>query len=119
MRSFSYILSALAVISLAYWAYYENYRTQAVISHAEHLEAQYATARQRLRVLNAEWAYLNRPARLRELADINFDHLGLIPLEAQQFGRIDQVAYPPEEDLLIDFANSVEVSNQPDEEPYP
>lgn len=119
MRSFFYILSALAVIGLAYWAYHENYRTQAAISHAEQLERQYATARQRLRVLNAEWAYLNRPARLRELADINFDRLGLMPLEAQQFGRIDEVSYPPEPDLYIDFSESIEASNQLDEEPFP
>ena len=116
MRSFFYVISALAVIGLAYWAYHENYRTQAAISHAERLESQIATARQRLRVLNAEWAYLNRPSRLRELADINFDRLGLMPLEAQQFGRIDDVDYPPETDLRIDFSGSIEVSNQPVEE---
>ncbi len=116
MRSIFYVLSALAVIGLAYWAYHENYRTQAAISHAERLEGQIATARQRLRVLNAEWAYLNRPARLRELADINFNRLQLMPLEAQQFGRIDQVDYPPEVDLRFDFSGSVAVTNQPDEE---
>ncbi len=116
MRSLFYVFSALAVIGLAYWAYHENYRTQAAISHAERLEGRIATARQRLRVLNAEWAYLNRPQRLRELADINFDRLGLMPLEAEQFGRIDQVQYPPETDLRIDFSNSVEVSSDNDGE---
>jgi len=112
MRSLFYVLSALAVIGLAYWAYHENYRTQAAISHAERLEGQIATSRQRLRVLNAEWAYLNRPSRLRELADINFERLQLMPLEAQQFGRVDQVDYPPEVDLRLDFTDSVSVSNQ-------
>ncbi len=111
MRSFFYILSALAVIGLAYWAYHENYSTQAAISHAERLENRISIARQRLRVLNAEWAYLNRPSRLRELADINFDRLGLMPLEADQFGRIDEVEYPPEVDLRIDLSNSVELSS--------
>lgn len=114
MRSFFYVLSALAVIGLAYWAYHENYRTQAAIGRAERLEDQISIARQRLRVLNAEWAYLNRPSRLRELADINFDRLGLMPLEAEQFGRIDEVGYPPEEDLRVDFADGIEVSEQPD-----
>ncbi|MEI4260327.1 cell division protein FtsL [Roseovarius sp. D0-M9] len=116
MRSLFFVFSALAVIGLAYWAYYENYRTQAAISHAERLEDQISTARQRLRVLNAEWAYLNRPSRLRELADLNFDRLRLMPLDAQQFGRIDDVDYPPEEDLRMDLSGLVAVTNQSSEE---
>ncbi len=119
MRSILYVFSALAVIGLAYWAYSENYRTQAAISHAERLENRISIARQRLRVLNAEWAYLNRPQRLRELADINFDRLGLMPLEAEQFGRVEQVGYPPEVDLRIDFSESVEVSSDNDAELLP
>ncbi|MBZ8118889.1 cell division protein FtsL [Roseovarius sp. LXJ103] len=116
MRSLFYMASFLAVIGLAYWAYYENYRTQAAIAHAETLERQIADNRQRLRVLNAEWAYQNRPDRLRELAEINFDRLGLVPLKASQFGRVDQVPYPPSElEGLIDLSKSVDVSSE--EEP--
>ncbi|UXX84192.1 cell division protein FtsL [Roseovarius pelagicus] len=111
MRSLFYVLSAMAVIGLAYWAYHENYRTQDAHAQAEALEDQIAIARQRLRVLNAEWAYLNRPSRLRELADINFERLGLMPLQPYQFGRIDQVAFPPAELPLV-FDKSIDVSDQ-------
>ncbi|WP_206019230.1 cell division protein FtsL [Roseovarius spongiae] len=116
MRGFLYVMSALAVIALAYWAYHENYRTQHAQAKAEALENRIALARQRLRVLNAEWAYLNRPDRLRELAEINFGRLRLMPLQPYQFGRIDQVAYPPVETPMV-FNNPVEVSEQPEEQP--
>ena len=113
MRSLFYVLTALAVIGLAFWAYRENYRTQEAQSKAEQIQREISNARQRLRVLNAEWAYLNRPERLRDLAEINFDKLGLLPLRPDQFGKIDQVAYPSEEPLPI--TNSVDVSNMEQE----
>jgi len=109
MRSLYFVLTALAVIGLAFWAYRENYETQESLAEAEDLQTQISNARQRLRVLNAEWAYLNRPDRLRELADINFDRLGLLPLQPNQFGRIDQVAYPPD-DTLLPILDPIDVS---------
>lgn len=94
MRSLFYLFTALFVIGLAFWAYHENYKTQEAQARAEKLQREIGLKRQRLRMLRAEWAYLNRPERLRELAEINFDRLGLLPLQPYQFGRIDQVAYP-------------------------
>lgn len=107
MRGCLFVLSALLVIGLAFWAYRENYDTQAAQARAAALHGEIASARERLQMLNAEWAYLNRPDRLRDLAQINFDRLGLLPLRADQFGRIDQVAYPPVDPLPI--VNPVEL----------
>lgn len=107
MRSFFYVMTALTVIGLAFWAYRENYETQEALNEAETLQREISEARQRLRVLNAEWAYLNRPDRLRDLAEINFDNLGLLPLQPYQFGKVDQVAYPPED--LLPITNPVDV----------
>ena len=102
MRSLLYVLTFLAVIAAAFWAYHENYKTQAALNEAEELRRDIRDARARLAVLNAEWAYLNRPDRLRDLAELNFDRLGLMPLLPEQFGRVDQVAYPaPEMSLPI------------------
>lgn len=101
MRSLLYVFSALGVIALAFWAYHENYTTQEAQARAEKLQYQIALTRQRLRMLRAEWAYLNRPDRLRALTDLNFDRLGLLPLQPHQFGMIDQISYPPEPDLPI------------------
>lgn len=116
MRSLFVILTAIAVIALAFWAYRENYETQAAQSKAQKVQRDISDARQRLRVLNAEWAYLNRPQRLRDLADLNFDKLGLLPLRPEQFGKIDQVVYPrPDPDRFLPITNSIEVSNMEDQ----
>ena len=109
MRSVFCALTALAVIGLAFWAYRENYRTQEAQNHAQILQSQIGEARQRLRVLNAEWAYLNRPSRLMDLVEINYDKLGLLPLQPYQFGKIDQVAYPAPP--LLPITDPVDVSS--------
>lgn len=101
MRGLLYVLGTLGVIALAFWAYRENYTTQEAQARAEWLQREIATERQTLRMLRAEWAYLNRPERLRALAELNFDRLGLLPLQPGQLGMIDQVAYPPRDPLEI------------------
>lgn len=95
MRSILYVTSALVVIGLAFWAYTENYRTQAAISQVRTLHADIGAAHERLAVLRAEWAYLNRPDRLRDLAELNFERLGLLPIMPDSFGRIERIAFPP------------------------
>lgn len=113
MRSFLYLISGFIVMSLAYWAYNENYTTQASLGEVRDLHRQIGTAHERLNILEAEWAYLNRPDRLRDLAELNFDRLGLLPLMPDAFGRVDQVTYPRDvpDGLVFDLRNSVEVSS--------
>lgn len=97
MRNFLLLLSVTAIMGLAFWAYRENYSTQAEVGQLRDLQAEVGQLKESLGVLNAEWAYLNRPDRLRELADINFGRLGLLPLTPDQFGEVAQVSYPAAE----------------------
>ena len=94
MRGVFYVLAALAVIGLAFWAYQENYKTQAAIAEVRDLHGEIGAAHERLSMLRAEWAYLNRPDRLADLAELNFDRLGLLPLMPDAFGAVDQIIYP-------------------------
>jgi hypothetical protein len=110
MKNLLYVLSFAAVIALAFWAYEENYQTQQVLDETEDLEADIGRARARLAVLRAEWAYLNRPDRLRELTELNFSPLGLLPLRPDQFGKADQVEYPAPKAPRIDYNAPVDVS---------
>ena len=95
MRSLFFIVAAALVMGLAFWAYHENYRTQAALRDVTRLQSEVAELRATLGTLRAEWAYLNRPERLSDLAELNFERLGLLPLEARQFGDVEQVAFPP------------------------
>jgi hypothetical protein len=115
MRSIAYVLAAFAVFGLAFWAYRENYATQRTLSETRQLQREIGAAQVRLSVLRAEWAYLNRPDRLRELADINFDRLGLLPLRPDQFGRVDEVSYPMVD--LLPVMNAIELSAAAAEDP--
>jgi hypothetical protein len=117
MRTVLYILTSLAVVGLAFWAYRENYATQLALKETEQLHIEIREAHERLTVLKAEWAYLNRPDRLRELAELNFERLQLLPLRPDQFGLVDQVAFPPPPELPV--TDPVEVSSLNEGETQP
>ncbi|KPQ06742.1 MAG: Shugoshin N-terminal coiled-coil region [Rhodobacteraceae bacterium HLUCCA12] len=95
MRSLFYAASLLAVMALAVWAYNENHKTQQSQARVAELRREIVSLREAIGVQRAEWAYLNRPDRLRDLVDMNFSRLALLPMTGAQFGRIDEIAYPP------------------------
>lgn len=95
MRSILYLVIAMIVMSLAFWAYRENYRTQDALNQMERVQRDIAGLREQLVVLRAEWAYLNRPARLRELVALNAGKLNLKPINSGQFVDSAKITYPP------------------------
>ena len=115
MRALIYLLTFSAVIASGFWAYRENYATQQALKDVARLNSDIADLREALSIQRAEWAYLNRPDRLRELSTINFDRLGLLPLEPEQFGQASQVSYPAPK--LPEISQPVDVIG--DQEPFP
>ena len=107
MRGIVYVLATLGVIALAFWAYRETHQTQRAEAEMRALQAEVAALREAIAVQRAEWAYLNRPDRLRALVALNFDQLVLLPIRPEQFGDPEQVAYPPPE-LPAPLSGSVE-----------
>ena len=101
MRPVLYLLSFIAVLGLAFWAYRENYATQHQLKDMAAVQDEIASLRDEIAMQKAEWAYLNRPDRLRDLAAMNFDRLGLMPIEPLQLGSAEQVAMPPPPALVI------------------
>ncbi|MEM1431161.1 MAG: cell division protein FtsL [Pseudomonadota bacterium] len=117
MRGFVLVPAIGAVMGLAFWAYQENYTTQAAQSDAEALSREIGALRERLALLDAEWAYLNRPSRLAELTELNFDRIGLQPFAPSQFGSVDQVAFPPDPtELIVDGIIEARGELRPDQE---
>lgn len=109
MRPVIYVLSFIAVLGLGFWAYREHYETRDVLRELSGLQNEIADLREALALQRAEWAYLNRPDRLRELSGLNFDRLGLLPLEPGQFGDIAAVSYPAMDFTLPEIDNPVSV----------
>ncbi len=111
MKGLIYLGLALAVMGLGFWAYRENYATQASLRVVSGLRSEIAAAEARLDRLAAEWAYLNRPDRLRDLADLNFTRLELLPMQAQAFAGVDEVPMPSANPLPAIAASTFVVSS--------
>ena len=112
MRGTMIFIAAAAVIALAFWAYRENHLTQQSMSALRGVQAEIAALEEAIAVQRTEWAYLNRPARLRALVALNDARLELMPMTPETLGRVDQIAYPPAQpDALPDFTVApIEVS---------
>ena len=102
MRPFLLVFTALTLMALAFWAYRENYATQAALREMQRLQAEVAQLRESLTLQKAEWAYLNRPDRLRDLVALNFERLPLLPLEPGQFQAVADLAMPPPPPPIFD-----------------
>ena len=88
-------------MALAFWAYRENYATQTQLKQMAKVQDEIAALRDEIAMQKAEWAYLNRPTRLRDLAAMNFDRLGLMPMTPLQLATVADVTMPVAEPVLI------------------
>lgn len=95
MRTVVVILSLLAMLASGFWAYRENYATKLEVREVNRLTRDIRILQEAIALQNAEWAYLNRPDRLTELVSANFERLGLMPMQPEQFASTRQVPMPP------------------------
>ena len=96
MRLVLHLSAIVLVVVCATWAYRVNYATQEAMNRVADLRARIAEEQEALAVLHAEWAYLNRPDRLKALVAANAKALGLVELSPDQFGEVASVPFPPE-----------------------
>ncbi len=85
----SAIFSLLLVVATGFATFSVKYEVEGLRTRLARLKSDLATDRSQLRVLRAEWNYLNRPDTL---AALNERYLSLVPLTAkQQGGAIDDI----------------------------
>ena len=74
-----------STFALGLWAYKINYDSRAADQRVKMLEKSILLANKQFKILNAEWAHLNRPDRLRKLAEYYFFELRLTPIYPDDF----------------------------------
>lgn len=79
------LVNMISIAVLAIGLYLVKYSVADVQRDVARLQTELADEKESLHLLNAEWAYLNRPDRLRKLAD---RHLDLEPLDSRQIGEV-------------------------------
>ncbi|GIX13407.1 MAG: cell division protein FtsL [Paracoccaceae bacterium] len=94
MRLLLAILGAVVAAACGFWAYEVNYATQAAERRVRALQVAINAERERMQMLRAEWAWLNRPERLRALVEAHEAALGLVPLDPGHFGTVAELPEP-------------------------
>ena len=97
MKNFLYLLAGVLVVFAASWTYKVNYQVQEAEERVASLQREINRERSKIAVLGAEWAYLNRPERLRALAETYYTELRLMPIDASHFATISEVPLPADE----------------------
>ena len=85
MKPFLYLCAAAVVVLFGYLTFQVNYETRDAKKRVAELQRDIAFERETISVLAVEWAYLNRPERLRILSETYFMELRLMPIHADHF----------------------------------
>lgn len=90
MIRFGLVVWLIVATGVAVGLYHIKYEVKDLERELEQVRQDIQKEREALHILEAEWSYLNRPARLARLAE---KHLGMAPAQPRQIVRVDQI--PP------------------------
>lgn len=95
MKRFATLIWMLVVVVAAFLLYMVKYQVQALHAQVIKAERELEAEKQALHVVGAEWAYLNRPDRLRQLAS---KYLSSSGVTVDQIAEIEAVPFPQRSD---------------------
>jgi hypothetical protein len=81
----------VSTFSLGLWAYKINYESRAASQRVNDLEKSILSLNKEAKILNAEWAHLNSPERLRKLVEYYFLELRLNPINPDDFIAFSEI----------------------------
>ena len=81
----------VSTFALGLWAYKINYDSRAADYRVKKLEKSILSANKEVKILEAEWAHLNRHDRLRKLAEYYFFELRLTPINPDDFISLSEI----------------------------
>ena len=91
LRFVSFTILILSTFTLGLWAYKINYESRAAKHRVKDLENSILAANKEVKILNAEWAHLNSPDRLRKLVEYYFLELRLNPINPDDFISFSEI----------------------------
>ena len=80
-----------STFALGLWAYKINYESRAASQRVKSLEKAILSAKKERKILEAEWAHLNNPDRLRKLVEYYFMELRLTPINPDDFISFSEI----------------------------
>lgn len=95
MKYVTPFIGLCGLTAVIFWTYNTNYQTRQAFDRLDALRGEIAAEGEAIRVLSVEWAWLNRPERLRRLIADHEESLRLTHLRADHFAAADTVPFPP------------------------
>lgn len=96
----SSMMWVVVVVCAASLLYSVKYQVQTMDREIASIRAQIAEERAAIHVLKAEWAYLSRPERVRDLAE---KHLAMEPMNGKQMLELADIPFSP--DMSVQLAS--------------
>lgn len=104
MGRFSTMIWMLVIVAAAFLLYQSKYQVQSLKNQVADVSRELEQEKEAMHVVAAEWAYLNRPERLRQLSA---QYLSSTDLTVDQVAEIEMIPFPGQMQASADDGDSI------------